>query len=55
MIKELETLKASLELIIDETNDLIDNAPNDADFYWHVGYRSAMKEVLEAIVKEREE
>jgi len=55
MVKELETLKASLELIIDETNDLIDNAPNDADFHWHVGYRAALKEVLEAITKEREE
>jgi hypothetical protein len=54
MIKELETLKVSLELIIDETNDLIKDAPNDADFHWHVGYKSALKEVLEAI-KEREE
>lgn len=49
MSKELETLKASLELIIDETNDLIEHAPTDADFHWHVGYRTALKEVLEAI------
>jgi methionine synthase II (cobalamin-independent) len=54
MIRKLETLKASLELIIDETNDLIKDAPTDADFHWHVGYRSALKEVLEAIKEEEE-
>ena len=54
MIRELKTLKASLELIIDETNDLIKDAPTDADFHWHVGYRSALKEVLEAIKEEEE-
>jgi len=48
MTKELETLKTSLELIIDETNDLIEHAPTDKDFHWHVGYRTALQEVLKA-------
>ena len=52
--KELETLRVSLELIIEETNDLMKHAPTDADFHWHVGYKTALKEVLKAI-KEKEE
>lgn len=54
MPKELETLKASLESLIDETNDLIEHAPTDADYHWHVGYRAGLKEVLDAI-KQKEE
>lgn len=49
MSKELERLKVSLQESIDDTNHWIEQAPTDADFHWHVGYRSALKEVLSAI------
>lgn len=49
MSKELERLKVSLQESIDDTNELLKVAPTDADFHWHVGYRSALKEVLDAI------
>ena len=49
MTKELEGLKVSLQENIDDTNYWIEQAPTDADFHWHVGYRSALKEVLDAI------
>tara|TARA_R110000868_G_scaffold45944_1_gene152128 strand:+ start:1714 stop:1902 length:189 start_codon:yes stop_codon:yes gene_type:complete len=54
MSKELERLKVSLQINIDDTNHCIElGAENptwtDADWHWHVGYRTALKEVLEAI------
>ena len=49
MTKELERLKVSLQESIDDTNELLKEAPTDADYHWHVGYRTALKEVLDAI------
>ncbi len=54
MLKELERLKASLQENIDDTNYWIESGAEnptwtDADWYWHVGYRTALKEVLSAI------
>jgi hypothetical protein len=54
MTKELERLKASLEENIDDTNHWLENAPTDTDWHWHVGYRTALQEVLKAI-KDTEE
>jgi hypothetical protein len=53
MSKELEKLKASLQENIDDTTYFLENAPSDADWHYHIGYRTALKEVLDAInVKE---
>jgi hypothetical protein len=49
MTKELETLKVSLQNNIEDTTYWLENAPSDADFHWHEGYRTALKEVLKAI------
>ena len=49
MSKELKRLKASLQENIDDTNKWLEDAPTDADWHWHVGYKTALKEVLSAI------
>lgn len=54
MLKELERLKVSLQENIDDTNYRIESGAEnptwtDADWHWHIGYRTALKEVLSAI------
>lgn len=44
--KELERLIASLEENIEDTNYWLENAPNDANWHWHAGYKTALKEIL---------
>jgi hypothetical protein len=47
--EELERLKVSLQENIDDTNYWVENAPTDDDWHWHVGYRTALKEMLEIL------
>lgn len=50
-IKELERLKESLQENIDDTTHWIESGdlPTDNDWYWHIGYRTALKEMLEIL------
>jgi hypothetical protein len=52
--KQLKGLMISLEENIEDTDYWIDHAPTAEDWHWHVGYRSALKEML-AILKTIEE
>lgn len=49
--KELERLMVSLQENIDDTTYWIESGSEnptwtDADWHWHVGYRTALKEML---------
>lgn len=50
-IKELERLKESLQENIDDTTHWIESGdlPTDNAWYWHIGYRAALKEMLEIL------
>jgi hypothetical protein len=47
--KELERLKQSLKENIDDTNYWVEHAPTEQDWHFHIGYRSALKEVLQVL------
>lgn len=48
-MKALEKLKETLNLVIDDTNRLIEIADDDQLWHYHVGYKDAVLEVLNAI------
>lgn len=49
--KELERLMVSIKDNIDDTTYWIESGdlPTDTDWHWHVGYRTALKEMLDIL------
>jgi hypothetical protein len=48
--REFENLKASLRENIDHVNELMDDPEMPMSvWHWHVGFKSALKEVLQAL------